>query len=186
MTPDPTTATADPPQTRAMRPSWRFAGAHPAHALALGLGAGLGRIAPGTAGTLWAWAGFLLLDRVLDDQGWAIALVLALLVGWWAATVTSEHLQVADSSHIVCDEVVAFWLILWLLSPAPFVEQLVAFALFRLFDAFKWGPVRWADRHFKGLGWRGGLGIMLDDLVAAGLTLLVLAWLRASALAPWW
>ncbi|MFM1922720.1 MAG: hypothetical protein RL019_560 [Pseudomonadota bacterium] len=168
------------------RPTWRFAGAHPARAIAFGFGAGLGRIAPGTAGTLWAWATFLLLDRALGDSGWAIFLGISMALGWWAATLTSQHLQVTDSSHIVCDEVVAFWLILWLLSPAPFWEQLAAFGLFRLFDAVKWGPVRWADTHFKGLGWRGGLGIMLDDLVAAGLTLLVLAWLRASDLAPWW
>jgi phosphatidylglycerophosphatase A len=61
------------------------------------------------------------------------------------------------------------------------VAQAVAFALFRVFDAAKPGPVGWADRAFKGLGWRGGFGIMVDDLVAASCTLLVLAWWR-----HWW
>jgi phosphatidylglycerophosphatase A len=79
----------------------------------------------------------------------------------------------------VWDEVVAFWLILWLLMPAGFVTQVLAFALFRFFDAVKPGPVGWADRVFKGGGWRGGWGILFDDLVAAFCTLLVFALWRA-------
>jgi phosphatidylglycerophosphatase A len=85
----------------------------------------------------------------------------------------------ADSGHIVWDEVVAFWIVLWLILPAGLALQAVAFALFRFFDAVKFGPVAWADRHFKGVGPRGGLGILLDDLVAAFCTLLVLAMWRA-------
>jgi phosphatidylglycerophosphatase A len=81
----------------------------------------------------------------------------------------------ADPGFIVWDEVLAFWLILWLLMPAAWWTQALAFALFRYFDAAKPGPVRWADQAFKGTGWRGGFGIMIDDLVAAGCTLLVLA-----------
>ena len=65
--------------------------------------------------------------------------------------------------------------VLWLLLPAGFWAQLIAFALFRFFDAVKPGPVAWADELFKGLGWRGGWGIMFDDLVAAFCTLLVIA-----------
>jgi phosphatidylglycerophosphatase A len=53
--------------------------------------------------------------------------------------------------------------------------QLMAFVLFRFFDSVKLGPVAWADRTFKGFGWRGGWGIMFDDLVAAFCTLLVIA-----------
>ena len=61
-----------------------------------------------------------------------------------------------------------------------FWGQLAAFALFRLFDAAKWGPVLWADRVFKPRpgqlpGWAQGFGILLDDLVAALMTLLVVA-----------
>jgi phosphatidylglycerophosphatase A len=87
---------------------------------------------------------------------------------------------VADPGAIVWDEVVAFWLVLWLLMPAGFVLQALAFGLFRFFDAAKPGPVGWADRRFKlrpgqAIGWHQGFGILLDDLVAALCTLLVLA-----------
>lgn len=157
------------------RPDVRFLLAHPAHFIALGAGTGLARIAPGTVGTLWAWLAFLVLDRFLSPAELGLLIVLGLLIGWWACTVTAQHMGVADSSHIVWDEVIAFWIILWLLLPADLPLQAAAFALFRFFDALKFGPVAWADRQFKGLGPRGGLGILLDDLIAAFCTLLLLA-----------
>jgi phosphatidylglycerophosphatase A len=130
-------------------------------------------------GTLWAWAAFLVLQTWLDplQMGWVI--LGALLLGWWACTASAQRLGLADPGCIVWDEVVAFWLILWLLMPAGFVTQVLAFALFRFFDAVKPGPVGWADRVFKGGGWRGGWGILFDDLVAAFCTLLVFALWRA-------
>jgi phosphatidylglycerophosphatase A len=67
------------------------------------------------------------------------------------------------------------WLILFLVLPSSFAEQLAAFALFRFFDAAKPGPVAWADQLFKGFGWRGGFGIILDDLVAAFCTVFSIA-----------
>ncbi len=158
-----------------LRPTWAFTVAHPAHFIALGAGSGLSRVAPGTVGTLWAWAAFLLLQPWLNDTGWAVLIGMGTLVGWWAATVTAQHMRMADSGHIVIDEIVAFWLILWLVMPAGFWGQLVAFLLFRLFDSVKVGPMAWADRAFKGFGPRGGFGIMLDDFAAALCTLLVIA-----------
>jgi phosphatidylglycerophosphatase A len=104
---------------------------------------------------------------------WLIGLSLPL--GWWASTVTARNLGVSDPGNIVWDEIVAFWLVLWLLLPAGFWAQFWAFVLFRFFDAAKPGPVGWADRLFKGFGWRAGFGIMFDDLVAAFCTLLVIA-----------
>ncbi len=163
------------PTAPVFRPGVRFLLAHPAHFIALGAGAGLARIAPGTVGTLWAWLAFLVLDLFLNPVELGVVIGLALLIGWWACTVTAQHMGVADSSHIVWDEVVAFWLVLWLVLPAGLLVQALAFALFRFFDAVKFGPVAWADRHFKGLGPRGGFGIVLDDLIAAFCTLLVLA-----------
>jgi phosphatidylglycerophosphatase A len=126
-------------------------------------------------GSLWAWLAYLVLALWLSPAqiGWLIAA--SIPVGWWACTVTARHMGVADSGHIVWDEVVAFWIVLWLVLPAGLGMQIAAFALFRFFDAVKWGPVAWADRHFKGLGPRGGFGILLDDLLAAFCTLLVLA-----------
>lgn len=157
------------------RPTWAFLLSHPAHFIALGGGAGLSRFAPGTVGTLWAWASFLLLQPLMSPAAWALLIVAATLVGWWACTVTALHMRVADSGHIVWDEVVAFWLVLWLIEPAGFWGQLVAFGLFRFFDAVKFGPMAWADQTFKGFGPRGGFGILLDDVAAALCTLLVIA-----------
>lgn len=157
------------------RPTWAFLLAHPAHFIALGGGSGLSRLAPGTAGTLWGWATFVLLQPFMTDPGWGLLIGVGTLVGWWACTVTAQHMRVADSGHIVWDEIIAFWLVLWLVSPTSFWGQLYAFALFRLFDAVKVGPMAWADQHFKGFGPRGGFGILLDDFAAAFCTLLVIA-----------
>ena len=157
------------------RPTLRFMLSHPAHLLALGFGSGLPRVAPGTFGTLWAWAAFQALQAWLEPLAIGLVIAVSIPLGWWACTVTARNLRVLDPGHIVWDEVVAFWLVLWLLMPAGFWGQLAAFALFRFFDAAKPGPVGWADQLFHGFGWRGGFGIMLDDLVAAFCTLLVLA-----------
>ena len=169
-----------PLATAARRPGWRFLFSHPAHAIALGFGSGLSPIAPGTVGTLWAWVAFLVLQPHMTERAWAWLLVGSALVGWWACTVAARHLALADPSPVVWDEVLAFWLILWLVTPASFWAQAWAFALFRLFDAAKPGPVAWADALFKvkrgvPIGWAQGFGILLDDLVAALCTLLVIA-----------
>ena len=169
--PDALAPTAAPPT----RPTWRFLFSHPAHLVALGFGAGLARHAPGTVGTLWAWAAFVAMEPWMTDLRWAVLLLLSTAVGWWACTVTARHMGQPDSGHMVWDEVLGFWLVLWLLAPAGLLTQAAAFGLFRLFDAWKPGPVAWADRHFKGLGPRGGWGVLADDLVAAGCTLLVFA-----------
>jgi len=160
-----------------LRPNARFLFAHVAHWMALGAGSGLSRMAPGTVGTLWGWAAFLIIDVALAPSAWAWGVIIAasLLVGWWASVVTVRRCGVQDPGYIVIDEIVAFWLVLWLVMPLGLLGQLVAFGLFRFFDAAKPGPVRWADQAFKGDGWWGAWGIMFDDLVAAFCTLLVMA-----------
>jgi len=166
-----------------VRPSAGFMWRHPAHVLALGFGSGLSRVAPGTSGTLWAWVAFSALSPWLGDAGWALLIGLSLPLGWWACTVTARHLGVLDPSAVVWDEIVAFWLVLWLVTPAGLAAQAVAFGLFRYFDAAKPGPVGWADALYHGVdpatdpgAWRkAGWGILLDDLVAAACTLLVIA-----------
>ena len=163
------------------RPTLRFLFSHPAHFLALGCGSGLSPIAPGTVGTLWAWAAYLVLASWCSPATIGWVLLALLVVGWWSSTVAARHMRVMDPGWIVVDEVLAFWIVLWLWMPASFLGQLAAFALFRFFDAVKPGPVRWADSLFHGFGWRGGLGIMFDDLVAAFCTLLVLALWRTIA-----
>jgi len=158
----------------------RFMWSQPAHVLAMGFGSGLSPKAPGTVGTLWAWAAYVLLSLFLTTAELGVLIAVSLPVGWWACTVTAQHMQVQDPSAIVWDEIVAFWLILWLWMPVGLAGQLVAFILFRLFDALKPGPVGWADRHFHGLGWRGGFGIMFDDIVAAFCTLLFISLWQAT------
>lgn len=158
------------------RPGLRFLLAHPAHCIALGFGAGLSRYAPGTVGTLWAWASFLLLDRWLGSLGWALLIPAAAVLGVWACSRCASDLGLADPGAIVWDEVVAFWAVLWLVMPTGLLGQIAAFALFRFFDAAKPAPVRWADQLFKQAhGWRQGFGILFDDAVAALCTLLVIA-----------
>ena len=182
--------TLDAPQAMppSQRPTARFLLAHPAHAIALGFGSGLSPKAPGTVGTLWAWVAFLALQPWMNDARWALLIAASLPLGWWACTITARNMGVADPGSIVWDEVAAFWLVLWLVTPAGWVEQLLAFGLFRLFDAVKPGPVGWADQLFHDQarsgtpgGWRlAGLGILLDDLVAAACTLLVMALWRLA------
>ncbi|MDO9072584.1 MAG: phosphatidylglycerophosphatase A [Rubrivivax sp.] len=162
------------------RPTAGFMLRHPAHWLALGFGSGLSPKAPGTIGTLWGWLSFLVLSRWLDDAQWAGLIVGALVLGLWACTRTAQHMGVADPGAIVWDEVVAFWIVLWVLMPTSWWNQLLAFIVFRYFDTAKPGPIGWADRRFKlrpdeAIGWRQGWGILLDDLWAAGCTLLLLA-----------
>jgi phosphatidylglycerophosphatase A len=164
----------------ARRPGAGFMLRHPAHWIALGFGSGLAPRAPGTVGTLWGWVSFLVLDLWLGPAHWALAIAAALVAGVWACTQTARHLGTADPGAVVWDEVVAFWIVLWILTPASWLAQLSAFVLFRYLDAVKPGPVGWADRLFahrtgEPIGWRHGFGILLDDLVAAGCTLLVIA-----------
>jgi phosphatidylglycerophosphatase A len=176
--PVPGPALSPPIRPVVLRPSVRFMLSHPAHIIALGGGSGLSRFAPGTAGTLWAWVAFVVLQMYLSPVqiGWTIAA--SLPIGWWACTVTAKHMRVMDPGNIVWDEVIAFWIILWMIAPAGFWAQLVAFALFRFFDAVKPGPVAWADALFKGFNAKGGFGIIFDDLVAAFCTLFVIAMWR--------
>jgi phosphatidylglycerophosphatase A len=149
--------------------------AHPAHAIALGFGSGLAPFAPGTVGTLWGWVAFLVLQPMLSSAQMGGLIAASCVAGWWACLRTAKDLGVMDPGCIVWDEVVAIWLVLWVAMPMGFWGQAVAFGLFRYFDAAKPGPVGWADKAFKGFGWRGAFGIIFDDLVAAFCTLLVIA-----------
>jgi phosphatidylglycerophosphatase A len=139
---------------------------------------GAGRLpkAPGTWGSLaalplvWllAWAG----------GPWLLggAMVVLFAVGWWAsARVVAEDGE-EDPSWVVIDEVVGQGLTL-LLTPPGLVGYAAGFALFRLFDIKKPWPVSWADEKVK-----GGLGIMLDDVVAAVYAAALLALLQRAGL----
>ncbi|MEJ7931600.1 phosphatidylglycerophosphatase A [Ramlibacter sp. AN1015] len=175
----PSPAAAAPATQRHATLAFTFA--HPAHAIALGFGAGLAPVAPGTAGTLWGWLSFVALQAWLPAAALGWIILGALGIGWWACAVTARNLGSCDPGNVVWDEIVAFWIVLWLVMPAGFAAQCAAFALFRFYDAVKPGPVAWADGLFHGWGWRGGLGVLFDDLVAAFCTLLTIAAWRALA-----
>jgi phosphatidylglycerophosphatase A len=148
---------------------------HPLHIISLGFGSGLSRLAPGTAGTLFAWAAFEVLNRYLTVTEWGILIIGGFFAGIGITGFTAKKLRVEDPSAIVWDEIVAFWLVLLMITPAVFEGRLWAFIVFRFFDMVKPPPIRYFDRRFK-----GGLGIMLDDIVAAFFTLLVIALWRMS------
>jgi phosphatidylglycerophosphatase A len=123
------TMTDHTPLARPVRPTFRFMMAHPAHVMALGFGSGLSPVAPGTAGTLWAWLAFVVMQPSMTDTRWAVLIAASLPLGWWACTVTARNMRVLDPGSIVWDEIAAFWLVLWLVTPTGWVGQLLAFAL---------------------------------------------------------
>ena len=169
-------------------PSFKWVFSKPERALAFGFGSGLAPFAPGTAGTLWAWATFLLGQLLFStvELFWVIGA--GVLLGCWICGKVSEELGKQDFGGIVWDEIVAFWLVLIFIMPANLWAQILAFALFRFFDAVKPGPIGIIDRHFKRLEvganslpsnprqiWWRGFGIIADDLAAALFTLLTMA-----------
>lgn len=156
-------------------PPWRFIFTHPAHFISCGLGSGLSPVASGTAGTLFAWAIYPWLRSHFDEQGFAIFLLAAFLVGIYACDKTGRDLGVADHGAMVWDEIVPFWFVLFL-TPEGWLWQSAAFLLFRFFDIFKPPPARFFDISMK-----NGLGVMMDDAVAAAYTLLALALVKSLA-----
>jgi phosphatidylglycerophosphatase A len=150
-------------------PSLRFLFSHPAHLLACGFGSGLSPLAPGTVGTLFAWASFPLLRGVLADIELLAFLLLGFVAGILAVQRTGHDLGVIDHGSIVWDEIVPFWLVLFV-GPPGYSWQLVAFLAFRFFDIVKPFPARFFDERIK-----NGFGVMADDLVAGLYTVLTLS-----------
>jgi phosphatidylglycerophosphatase A len=112
----------------------------------------------------------VVLSNYLSVAQWALLLAIGFVGGIWCAGFTARKMGVADPSAVVWDEILAFWLVMLLITPASFSGQLGAFLIFRFFDAVKPPPIGYFDRRFK-----GGFGIMFDDLAAAFFTLLVIA-----------
>lgn len=152
-----------------LRPSAAWVFARPERIVAFGLGSGLIHPAPGTWGTLAGWLLWALFLQWIPDAGMAILLPLAFALGCWAAQRCSDDLGVADHGGINWDEIVAIWLVLWLMPPG-FWSQLAGVVLFRLFDILKPPPVSILDRRFK-----NGFGVMVDDIFAAVYALLAAA-----------
>ncbi len=160
---------------KAPAPTLRFLFQHPAHFIALGFGAGLSPVAPGTAGTLVAIPLAMLLRANVPDAAFIAVIAVSAAIGVWAAAVTGRDLGVPDHGAIVWDEVVAFLLVLYFVGDEA-LRVAFAFLLFRVFDIVKPPPIRNVDAAMK-----NGLGVMLDDAIAAGYTLIVFAlWQRVA------
>lgn len=154
-------------------PTCKLLLSHPAHFFALGAGSGLAKKAPGTFGTAAGLPLFWLIHtQTLTTQLAIIGLLF--LVGIYICDKTGKALGVSDHGSIVWDEIVAIMLVLTFTS-YQWQWWLAAFLLFRLFDIWKPFPIRQCDAKVK-----GGLGVMLDDLLAALyaiLSLKALAWI---------
>ena len=153
------------------------------YSIATGFGSGCSKYMPGTIGTIWAWIMFLILDYLFIDTVLFIIILSTFVVGVVASGFVEDHLKKKDASEIVIDEIVAFWLILFFLprwdeglSTVQAIDyshlfvQTQAFVIFRFFDIFKPWPTNIIDKKVG-----GGLGIMLDDIIAAFQTLFVLS-----------
>jgi phosphatidylglycerophosphatase A len=140
----------------------------PAGFLAFGFGSGLSRFAPGTMGTLVAVPFALLLKNLPTAWFW-LALVILFLLGVLLCEKSSQRLGQHDPGGIVWDEMVAYWLTVAFI-PVTWAWWLAAFLLFRFFDIVKPWPIGFVDKRVG-----GGLGIMLDDIVAALFAMATLA-----------
>ena len=140
----------------------------PAGFLAFGFGSGLSKYAPGTMGTLAAVPFAVLLISLPVAWFWC-ALAVLFLVGIAACEISSKRLGRHDPGGIVWDEMVGYWLAVAFL-PQSWPWWLAAFVLFRIFDIAKPWPIKLVEKRFG-----GGLGIMLDDIVAAIFAMIVLA-----------
>jgi phosphatidylglycerophosphatase A len=141
--------------------------------LGTGFGVGFLPIAPGSWASLAALPVAWAMVRIWGVLGLTAAAGIAFAVGWWAVAIVTKAGGGKDPPEIVIDEVAGQWLVLVPTPPDPLAYSL-AFLLFRIIDIWKPWPVRWADRHVK-----SGLGIMLDDLLAASYAVIVLSVLLA-------
>ena len=174
-------------QASTVKPNFKWVFSSPSRVIAFGFGSGLAPIAPGTVGTLWAWAAYLIAEYFLSNQELLWVIGGGVLLGCWICGQVSEELGKKDFGGIVWDEIMAFWLVMSLIMPTNIWMQIIAFALFRFFDAAKPGPIGMIDRYFKNtegnhhlsrsslaeILWRG-FGIIADDFAAAFFTLLTM------------
>jgi phosphatidylglycerophosphatase A len=174
---------APPPHLADIPPWHRGRGAMLRHMLLSWFGCGLSPVAPGTMGSLGSLPLGAILRWAYGPWTLPICATALFFAGWaCAARQLRDGLDGEDPQWIVVDEVVGQWIVL---SVVPFhpLGYVLAVVLFRIFDIAKPWPVSWADRHVP-----GGLGIMLDDLLAglyaAVVALGLISGLHAVGLGP--
>jgi len=148
---------------------------NPWHLLATGFGSGLSPIIPGTMGSLGAIPFWLLMYWLLPVWLCWFIILFGFVVGIVICQRTSDDMQVHDHGSIVWDEFIGMWMTLMVIPLVSWQWVLIAFVLFRFFDMLKPWPIGWFDRQVG-----GGLGIMLDDIIAA-----IFAMVIVAALAHW-
>lgn len=146
---------------------------NPVHFLAVGFGSGLMRPAPGTWGTLTGLIIGTLLLHWLNPFSFIILTALCFVSGCCLCQKTADDMGVHDHGAIVWDEIVAIFIVLTVLPDLSWQWLLTAFILFRLFDIVKPYPIRYFDQKLK-----SGFGIMIDDVLAAFYSIVVIVLLR--------
>ena len=134
---------------------WR----NPIHFVAYGFGSGAMPIAPGTAGTLVAVIIYLLLPQI-SPLIYVSLLLISFVFGVWICGKTAQDIGIKDPSGIVWDEFLGYWITMFM-APSGWIWVIIGFVLFRLLDIVKPWPIKWADKQIG-----GGMGIMLDDVLA--------------------
>ncbi len=148
-----------------------FVWSHPAHMLATFFGVGRVSSAPGTVGSIAGALLFIVLAPTLSTQAWIFLCVVLFALGIWSADRVARDLGVDDHKGVVIDEVVGI-LLLFAALPHGALWWIAGFIAFRAFDIYKLPPVDMIDEKMK-----NGLGVMLDDVVAA-----FYAWIVVSCL----
>jgi phosphatidylglycerophosphatase A len=151
------------------RQAWHGAGGVLDTLVATWFGVGFVPFAPGTAGSLAALPLAWLVATYLGALGLAVCIALLAVIGALAAGRYARARGIADPGAVVVDEVAGQCLALLLVRP-DLATYAIGFVLFRLFDVIKPWPISVLDRRVK-----GGLGVMLDDLVA-GACAAILTW----------
>ncbi len=151
------------------QPTWQWLIEHPVCFFGFGFGTGLAPKAPGTFGTLPAiFLAGLLLGLGLSHAILAFLCVILFFIGIWICNQTEKALGVHDYGGIVWDEIVAMMLV-YACIPQGLGTWVLAFVIFRVFDATKPPPIKWFDERVG-----GGLGVMLDDVIAALFTIVLM------------
>ncbi|WEM44042.1 phosphatidylglycerophosphatase A [Photobacterium sp. DA100] len=141
---------------------------NPWHLLATGFGSGLSPIIPGTMGTVAAIPLYLLMVQ-LPFTVYLLITVVAAFIGITICQKTSDDMGVHDHGSIVWDEFVGFWITMAIAPVVSWQWVLAGFVLFRFFDMVKPWPISWLDKHVH-----GGLGIMVDDILAGFMAMIAL------------
>ena len=147
-----------------------FKWTNPIHFFAIGFGAGASPIMPGTMGTLVAIPIYLLM-QLFPLPIYTLILAAMICIGFWLCDVADKAAGVHDHSSIVWDEIVGYLLTMWAI-PVSWISVVLGFLLFRLFDIWKPWPISWVNDKVG-----GGVGVVVDDLLAGVFAWVVLAFI---------